>query len=64
MASRSCSNCIYRNQCKKAGVICEGHNTLEDRIDSVFRGNVQEYNEFTKEWDEARFKLRRLGGLT
>lgn len=60
---RSCNNCVWRDKCKKAGAICKNHNTLEERICSVL-GNEQAYNKFTQEWDEARFKLRKIGGLT
>ena len=63
MAARSCDNCIYRNECKKVGTVCEGHSTMQERINTLFRGNVQAMDRFVKEWEAARHKLRKLGGL-
>ena len=56
---------MWRDKCEKRETvsICEEQTTLKDRIDSVFQGNLQEWNKYTQEWDEARHKLRRLGGL-
>jgi hypothetical protein len=61
---RSCNNCVWRDKCKEAGAICKNHNTLEERINSVFAtGGNPAFIKFAKEWDEARFKLRKIGGL-
>lgn len=63
MEERNCSNCLLVASCKKAGEVCSGHVfTLDERLE-VLHITKHDYCKFSKEWDEARHKLRKIGGL-
>lgn len=50
---KTCQNCLWIDSCEYPGEKCEKHTTLFERRDKL-DFTLEDWEKFTKEWDEAR----------
>ena len=62
MEKRTCENCFMSEYCDRKGKkVCKDYCTLEERIKSVFHGNLKLWAQFCREWQQSTQKLK-IGG--
>lgn len=59
---RDCENCVWQQSCKEEKKLCSKHTTMSERMTQLHM-TLQEYERFSKEWDETRWRIRRKCGI-
>lgn len=56
--TKKCETCLWHDSCGYPGGKCEKHQTFFDRRDQL-KFTLEDWDEFTKEWDKARKLVNR-----